>query len=388
MTDDYEPEDGPFFGAGTDVDDASAEPAARRGHTRRHRSVLSLVVVLVVLALLVVGGIFLVTAGIGKLEDAFAGPEDYSGDGTGSVTVQVAPGDTAGDIARSLQEAGVVESVEAFTEAAAADDRSRSIQAGYYELHEKMSADSALALLIDSDNLVQATVTVPEGARVRQIVDAVVAKTDITKAALTKALANPRALDLPAAAEGNPEGYLFPATYTVAPDATALSLLRQMVDKSTQVIADLDVAQDARRLGLSVEQALTVASILEYEANRTEDYPKVARVIYNRIDQGMPLQLDSTVSYVSGREGDVWTTASEREDDSLYNTYQHTGLPPGPIGSPGEETIRAALHPAAGNWLYFVPDFENGTTLFTDDYQQHLRNAERAKEYCRTHDEC
>ena len=103
-----------------------------------------------------------------------------------------------------------------------------------------------------------------------------------------------------------------------------------------------------------------MASILEYEANRSEDYPKVARVLYNRLDQGMPLQLDSTVSYVSKRSGDVWTTAAERSNTSAYNTYANTGLPPGPIGSPGEETIEAALSPAKGDWLYFVPDYDGG----------------------------
>ena len=81
----------------------------------------------------------------------------------------------------------------------------------------------------------------------------------------------------------------------------------------------------------------------------------------------MPLQLDSTVSYVSQREGDVYTTAAERANPSAYNTYKHTGLPPGPIGSPGEETIEAALAPAKGDWLYFVPDYEDDTTRFSDD---------------------
>jgi UPF0755 protein len=131
-----------------------------------------------------------------------------------------------------------------------------------------------------------------------------------------------------------------------------------------------------------------VASILEYEANRSEDYPKVARVLYNRLAKGMPLQLDSTVSYVSQRSGDVWTTAAERADTSAYNTYQHTGLPPVPIGSPGEETIKAALDPAEGNWLYFVPDYEAKTTRFSSTLEQHNKWVAKLRAYCRESEDC
>jgi len=165
-------------------------------------------------------------------------------------------------------------------------------------------------------------------------------------------------------------------------------LLTEMVSKAVQVTDSLNVKSEAAKLGLTSEQALTVASILEYEANRTQDYPKVARVIYNRLHKKMALQLDSTVSYASGRSGDVWTTNAERASGSQYNTYRHRGLPPGPIGSPGEATIKAALHPASGNWLYFVPDYQHHTTLFTSSYKQHLRNVAKLQQYCQTHSEC
>ncbi len=161
-----------------------------------------------------------------------------------------------------------------------------------------------------------------------------------------------------------------------------------MVTKTKQVERSLDLKQKAGAVNLDPQQVLTVASILQYEANRSVDYPKVARVIYNRLNKDMALQLDSTVSYTSGRTGDVWTTAGERASSSAYNTYQNTGLPPGPIGSPGAETIKAALNPADGDWLYFVPDFANKTTLFTSSYAQHLKNVAKAKKYCQTHDSC
>ena len=341
-------------------------------------------VLLVVLAL----GFFGVRWGMDKVGAVFGPSPDYPGPGSGEVLYEVKTGDTSAAIGRGLKAKGVVKSVDAFTEAAGKDPESRNIQVGFYPLKKKMKAAAALAVLTKPANLIQDVVTVPEGARVRDIVKTIVKKTDITKAALTKALDDPDAIGLPAIAKGNPEGYLYPATYNVLPGMDAETLLKQMVAKTVSVEKDLDIVARAKAIGQTPEEILTLASIIEYEANRDEDYAKVARVFYNRLEKGMALQSDATVSYASGREGDVWTTAEERASDNAYNTYKHTGLPPGPIGSPGQKTIEAALNPAKGNWLYFVPDFEKRTTLFTADYNEHLRNAERAKEYCRKSEEC
>jgi len=241
---------------------------------------------------------------------------------------------------------------------------------------------------VDPENLMQNLVVVPEGARVRDIVKTIVSKTDISKRAVTAALAKPEAIGLPPEAEGNPEGYLYPATYTVPPKQDALGLITQMVTKSVEAEQSLGIESKAKALGLTPEEVLTVASILEYEANKPEDYPRVARVLYNRMKKDMPLQLDSTVSYVSKRSGDVWTTAAERSNSSAYNTYKHAGLPPGPIGSPGKETIGAALNPADGDWLYFVPDYEDDTTRFSTTYAQHQKWVAKLKKYCQTSEDC
>jgi UPF0755 protein len=295
----------------------------------------------------------------------------------------VKTGATSTVIGRELKSRGVVKSVDAFNDAARSNDKARNIQVGFYQLKKQMKASEALDVLVDPANLMQNIVVVPEGARVRNIVKTIAAKTDIPRGAVTKALANPASIGLPPEAGGNPEGYLYPATYSVPPNQTAVGLLRQMVDKRMESEKLQGLAAASAKLGYTPEQILTVASILEYEANRSEDYPKVARVLYNRLDKGLPLQLDSTVSYVSGRSGDVWTTAAERGDSSEYNTYKHTGLPPGPIGSPGEETVKAALHPAQGSWLYFLPDFEKNTTLFYDkDGPKRQADLQRIKDYC------
>ena len=340
-----------------------------------------IIVVLVVLVALVVGAY----VAYGKAKSYLNGPEDYPGPGTGSVSVEIPEGATGQDIANILEEEGVVQTAEAFYQLSLVDDRFQAIQAGFYELQMEMSSDGAMAILSDRANRIEGKVTIPEGSRVDQVVEIVSSSTDISADDLQAALDDPSSIDLPDVAQGNPEGYLFPATYTVEPGATAESLLSQMVAKTVAVEQDLDIQARAQALGYTAEEMLTVASILEYEANQDEDYAKVARVLYNRLDADMPLQLDSTVSYVSGRKGDVFTTPEERNAESAYNTYANAGLPPGPIGSPGEKTIEAALNPADGDWLFFVAvNLETGETVFSDTFAQHNVAVAQLQEYCRT----
>lgn len=346
-----------------------SKPGSRRAEKPRRQGPRwgRIVVLLVVLVALVLGGKWVWD----KADSALNGPEDYTGQGSGEVVVEIPAGATGQDMAQILAKQDVVASAEAFYRLSLNDtERFSLIQPGFYALRKKMSADWAMRELSDTANRVEGKVTIPEGSRIGQIVDAIVEGSEIPEEDVTAILDDPSELGLPEGANGNPEGYLYPATYTVEPGTTALQLMQQMVQKTLEVEEDLDIDARAQALGMSKEDILTMASILEYEAARDEDYPKVARVLYNRLEDGMPLQLDSTVSYVSQREGDVWTTPEERANPSEYNTYQNQGLPPGPIGSPGEKTIEAALNPADGDWLYFFADKE-GVTIFNTDFAQH-----------------
>lgn len=356
-----------------------AEPKSRRG--------CAPMAIGAVLVLVVVG--FLGYVGVGKVKDLFGGAPDYSGPGSGKVVFEVHQGDTASAIGNNLKAAAVVKSVDAFVDAARSDDRSRGIQVGYYALRKHMKASDALAVLVDPKNLVQSVVTVPEGARVADVVATIVAKTKITKAAVVAALEHPARLGLPASADGDVEGYLFPATYSVPPGQTAVGLLKQMVAKAKAEFASLGVSSGASSVGLTPEQVITVASILEFEASRDEDYPKVARAIYNRLKDGMRLQSDATVSYANKLSGQVWTTLEQRNNASPYNTYQHDGLPPGPIGNPGAKTIEAAMHPADGPWLYWVVvNLKTGETVFSTTYADHQKAVAQFREYCKTSTAC
>lgn len=355
--------------------------ADRSGRGRTRGCIPMLLVLVLVVGGAVLGGSW----ALDKVRSLVGDNPDYPGPGTGSVTVQVHESDTSTVIARTLKEAGVVKSVGAFVDAATAEPRSRGIQVGYYRLKKQMKASAALALLIDPQNLIQTRVVVREGARVKDVVTEILGKTAFTRKQVNAALGDTAALGLPPEAGGEVEGYLFPATYDVVPDETPMQLLQQMVAKTKQVEQDLGITAKAARLGFTPKQILTVASILEYEGSRGQDYPKIARAIYNRLDQGMRLQSDATVAYANNLSGTVFTTDAERNNPSPYNTYAHDGLPPGPIGSPGEQTIKAALNPVAGPWLYWlVVNLQTGETRFNETYAGHLRDKEVLLAYCRS----
>jgi UPF0755 protein len=332
-----------------------------------------MVVGVVVLALL---------AGIGlggrALYRSFSGPADYSGTGSGSVVVQVKSGDTASEIAITLEKQGVVKSIAAFTDAAIKNPKSRTLQPGFYALHQKMSAASALAMLLDPKSRVKGRVTLPEGIGLAKIVDRLVQFTDLKRPDILAALDNPAVLGLPAYAHGRVEGFLFPATYDIDAKDGAVAALAQMTERFAQESAGLDLEVGARDLGVSPYELVTIASIVEGESALDADRAKVARVILNRLAKGMLLQVDSTLQYVRD-ERKAHLSREDISDNSPYNTYKHKGLPPTPINSPGRKALEAALAPAAGDWLYFVKIDKQGHSLFTADYQEFVRAKDKSQ---------
>ncbi|WP_327685404.1 endolytic transglycosylase MltG [Streptomyces sp. NBC_00467] len=228
----------------------------------------------------------------------------------------------------------------------------------------------------------QETLLIPEGRRTAQIyaaVDEALGKAPGT----TRKAVGTAPLELPAEARGNPEGYLFPATYPIDSDTTPASLLAYMVDTANKRFGAAGVPGGAQRSGLTGYQVVNIASIVQAEADTPEDMAKVARVVHNRLARQMPLQMDSTLNYALNRST-LDTTADDTRIDNPYNTYRREGLPPTPIGNPGEHALRAAVEPAAGDWLYFVT-VAPGDTRFTANYEEHQRNvrefnANRAKD--------
>ncbi|MGF0173403.1 endolytic transglycosylase MltG [Streptomyces sp. Marseille-Q5077] len=229
-------------------------------------------------------------------------------------------------------------------------------------------------LSVDEQEAKPTTLVIPEGWRASHVYAAVDRALTLPAGTTKKSLAK-LDLKLPNDADGNPEGYLFPATYPLERDgkkATPDSLLSAMVDTANKRFGGAPIAAGAQRNSMNVYQTVTIASIIQAEAATKLDMGKVARVVYNRLERGMPLQMDSTINYALKRST-VTTTEADTRIESPYNSYQRMGLPPTPIANPGEEAMRAAINPAAGDWLYFVT-VKPGDTRFSADYSEHQRN--------------
>jgi uncharacterized YceG family protein len=340
-----------------DGDDGGDGPRGRSGRgpkRRRSRWIAPLIAVVVILTPVVIGGVYAFNLYMSKYH-----PPDYGTAGTGQTIVQVQTGQTATAVGERLVTLGVVASTRAFELAAEHSTNSRGLEPGFYRVHKQMKASLAFALLLNPTSRIQDKITIPEGWRLSQTETALGARSGIPPADYQQALRNPGALGLPSYANGNPEGYLFPATYAVEPNMSATTVLQTMVNRFNQEATAINLPAVAQAAHMSPGQVIIIASLLQAEGGSTSDYPKIARVIANRLAANMPLQFDSTVLYGLGQFG---TSATFKQIDSNtpYNTYKHKGLPPGPIDSPGNAAIQAALHPDSGNWLYFVAT-KNGT---------------------------
>ncbi|AOR35852.1 aminodeoxychorismate lyase [Streptomyces fodineus] len=228
-----------------------------------------------------------------------------------------------------------------------------------------------LTLNTRPEEIQPAALVVPEGRRASQVYDAIDKALELPSGSTRKSVGK-AGLKLPSEAAGNPEGYLFPATYPVPKGATPEFLLRSMVGTANSMVNAAPISAGAQRSAMNVYQAVTIASIIQAEAATKADMGKVARVVFNRLERGMPLQMDSTTNYALNRST-VHTSQDDTRIDSPYNSYRRTGLPPTPIDNPGEEAMRAALDPAPGNWLYFVT-VKPADTRFTSDYATHIRD--------------
>lgn len=323
-----------------------------------------LISILVVLGL-VGGGLFV---GYDQLTTFFSRfqVEDYSGEAGAPTTITIEQGDDGAAVARKMVDADIVKSFDAIYREMLNSDF--TIYPGVFEFPTKISGATALQILISGSNRVTVSTTIPEGYKVTQITQSLVADLGLLEGDVLAAIEAimPR---LPEQAL-NAEGYLFPATYTFDPGVSATEVVNAMVDRMEKELARYDLT-----LKNSFD-VVNLAALIQVEAGLTEDFYKVSRVFLNRLDLGMLLQSDATVSYGTGGTT-VTTTDAQRADDNPYNTYLHPGLPGGPISNPGSVAIEAALRPADGDWLYFVTiNLKTGETIFSETFAEHERAAQ------------
>lgn len=308
-------------------------------------------------------------------------PADYSGPATGSTNIKIKEGDSVAVIANTLKTKGVISSVDRLIDLCSNDLRCNKLQPGTYKLGTHIPVKLALTSLMDPANKIFDGLLIREGLRSSEVVSLLAERTGFSASKFQSIIDSPKQLGLPDWAQGNVEGFLFPATYDIATNSTPLAILQQMVGTANREYKNADLIGHAQTSGLTPRELLTVASIMQAESH-PRDFPKVARVILNRLALPMRLQMDSTVAYGLGRKQVILSTA-DLAIDSPYNTYLHDGLPPGPINNPGIAAITAAGNPADGDWLYFITvNLDTQETKFTKSYETFLQYKDDFLSFC------
>jgi len=285
--------------------------------------------------------------------------------------VLVQRGQTLRDVANELERVGLVHGTLGFQVLARLMRLDRSIKAGQYSFRLGTTIPGllrAFARGMSGLNLV----TIPEGLTLREVVDRLSVHLGVPAAAFDS-LARDRAF-LDSLGIGAPtlEGYLAPDSYEFLPGTSPEVAFRNMARRTEALLLDQTAGRDSLPLSLSLHQILTLASIVESEAQVADERPRIARVYLNRLARGMKLQADPTVAYANGISPRSRVYLRQLHVDSPYNTYLHVGLPPGPICNPGRASIEAAINPSAeSSELYFVAAGQ-GRHLFADTYDQHL----------------
>lgn len=300
-----------------------------------------------------------------------------------SVTVELSEGMPAGTMIRALGEARVVRKPTLLKLWLRWKGGDETLHAGEYRFEHPSTPIEVLERLRRGDVVLHA-VTVPEGLTLvetaRRIADAGFADED----ALFAAFSDPAPiLDFDPEA-GDLEGYLFPDTYRFPRGETAPRIMEALVGRFREM-AGPDYDERAGRAGLSLRQAVVLASLIEKETSLPSERPRISRVFHNRLDREMPLQCDPTVIYALRRDG-IEVRALSRRDlahQSPWNTYVHVGLPPGPICSPGRDSLLAALDPSEGDELYFVASPDGGHR-FSATLEGHLRAVREWRDYSRS----
>jgi len=332
--------------------------------------------------------------------------EDFAGQGEGDVVVEVHDGDSTGDIAATLTDAGVVASSRAFVAAAETNADVRAVQPGYYVMKTKASGAAAVSRLVDPkvrvgnlqirpgsqlENVTKGDGSVAKGI-VALLADASCAElngkstcvpveqlAEVAKTGDLVKLGVPE-WAIPDAGKAEPhrrlEGMVMPGVYDVKPGATPEELWKQLLTESATQMQALGLPTIADDTGYTPYQVLVMASLVEREAIG-KDFGKVARVTYNRLRESMKLQYDSTINYVLDRPA-IRTNESDRDKVGPYNTYDNTGLPPTPISSPSEDALKAAVTPEEGPWLFFVRCQTDGTSCFAVTSEEHDQNVDLA----------
>ena len=365
-----------------------AKPAKKKSKAKG-----CLLTVLVLLVLVAVGGYF----GYGYVQDSLK-PVDASS--KEYVTVQIPDGANVQEIGSTLEKSGLVKHGLIFSLYAKYYSHA-NLKSGYYNLKKSMSTDELIQELEkggtpEAQAPVLANLTIPEGYTLEQIAQTVGQLQGEFKEPLTADAFLAKAQDetfisqlvakypnllgsLPTKDSGvryRLEGYLFPATYTIKDSTTVESLIDEMVAAMDKAMSPYYAT--IKEKNLTVNELLSIASLVEKEGAKTEDRKKIAGVFYNRLNVGMPLQSNIAILYAEGKLGQKISLADDAaidtNIDSPYNVYTHLGLMPGPVDSPSSDAIEASVNQTKSDYLYFVANVEDGKVYFATTKEEHDQN--------------
>lgn len=354
-----------------------ARSQGRRAATRRRSKKTSPLPILAGLALIAVM-VALVVFIIGPAVGNMLGLGGSSVEPGQEVQITIAEGASGDDIAQVLAQNHIIDNPKDYYAAVNEMDAASSIKPGDYLLTTGMEPKDVVAQLVEGPNVEGNRLTVQEGLTVTQTAARVEEAFGISSDEfLAQAKASNYVADYPfleGAYNDSLEGYLYPKTYTFDDVPTADEVIRKLLDQFVKETSALNL--DAGTGGLSAQQIVTMASLIERETAVEDERPLVASVIYNRLAADMPLQIDAAIVYARGGGSDP-VTYSDLEIDSPYNVYKNYGLTPGPICSPSVSSIQAAISPADTDYLYYVasPDGD-GTHRFSSDYAQFEQDSE------------
>ncbi|MHB0999312.1 MAG: endolytic transglycosylase MltG [Armatimonadota bacterium] len=297
--------------------------------------------------------------------------------GSEKITVKIPKGSSAGEIGRILQDEGIIRSGFGFKLMAKFSGKGVKMKPGAYILSPSMSPSAVMDKIVRGDASSR-WLTIPEGFTIAQIADKV-EEEGFGKSGIFRSLARYEGGSFQTAFPSpgdNLEGYLFPDTYLLPTGGTESDIILTMLDCFNKKAYE-PFAADIQVSGMGFNDIITLASLIEREARVAEDRPLISAVLHNRLKQRMRLGVDATVLYALGRHKDR-VLFKDLEIDSPYNTYRNYGLPPGPIASPGQDSIKAALHPADADYLYYVakPD---GSHIFSRSFEEHKQAIAEAR---------
>ena len=338
----------------------------RRNKVGSRRRLLISTIILIGIIIIAIAAVYTIYMGK-ESKPAEPGSKNY-------VTVTIPTGTGTEGIANILDENNIIDNTGVFKLLSKSRGYDGKYKAGQYSLSPGMSMEEIMKILV-AGKAETIRFTIPEGYDIKRTTEKLSEEGLINAEAFAKEIETGKfSYEFLKGAPAGPnrlEGFLFPETYEIFANANEHDIVDKMLYQFNKVFTKEYYAR-AEELGMNVRDVITLASIIEREARVPEDRPVIASVFYNRLKINMPLQSCATVQYILGEQKPV-LSIKDTKIESPYNTYLHPGLPPGPIASPGADSIKAALYPADTDYLYFLAKGD-GSHAFSSTYEQFLKD--------------